>query len=99
MDKSVPVVVDLNKKVLDAVLNVNNELDMDDWHTCNTTHCWAGWIVHLAGEEGYALEEKTSAPFAAYQIYKASTGESMKQSNFYKENEEVMQLIKELGER
>ena len=31
-------------------------LDMDTWHTCETTHCIAGWAVHLAGEEGEALE-------------------------------------------
>jgi hypothetical protein len=31
---------------------------MNTWHTCETTHCIAGWAVHLAGDEGKALEEK-----------------------------------------
>ena len=31
---------------------------MGSWHTCDTTHCIAGWAVRLAGDEGKALEEK-----------------------------------------
>ena len=46
---------------------------MDSWHTCNTTHCRAGWIVHLAGKEGYELEKETNTSFAAMMIYKASS--------------------------
>ena len=45
---------------------------MTSWHSCETTHCRAGWVVHLAGEAGYALEAATSPLFAAQQIYKAS---------------------------
>ncbi len=41
---------------------------MKDWHTCETTHCRAGWIVHLAGERGKALEEATSTAHAARAI-------------------------------
>lgn len=33
-----------------------NALDMRAWHTCKTTHCMAGWAVHLAGEPGRILE-------------------------------------------
>ena len=33
-------------------------LNMGTWHTCETTHCIAGWAVHLAGDEGKALEAK-----------------------------------------
>ncbi|MGX1693177.1 pentapeptide repeat-containing protein [Brevundimonas naejangsanensis] len=32
-------------------------LNMGDWHTCETTHCIAGWAVHQAGPAGYLLEE------------------------------------------
>ena len=46
---------------------------MGDWHTCETTHCRAGWAVHLAGERGKALEKASSTLFAAMQIYKASS--------------------------
>ena len=33
-------------------------LYMRDWHHCKTSHCIAGWAIHLAGEEGYALERQ-----------------------------------------
>jgi len=45
---------------------------MSTWHQCDTTHCRAGWVIHLAGKAGYELEGKTSPLFAAMQIYKAS---------------------------
>ena len=72
---------------------------MSDWHKCDTTHCWAGWIVHLAGEAGKALEEETSTPFAAMQIFKKSNGYSINPSWFYLSNETAMKKIKELAER
>jgi hypothetical protein len=31
-------------------------LDMENWHKCKTTHCVAGWAIHLAGAEGAELE-------------------------------------------
>lgn len=36
---------DLLKKIAHLVLVVNgeNKLKMDNWHTCETTHCLAGW--------------------------------------------------------
>ena len=45
---------------------------MSDWHTCETTHCRAGWVVCLAGAAGTELEAKTSTLFAAMQIYHKS---------------------------
>jgi len=87
---------DLNKKVLEAVNS--NSLDMSDWHICETTHCWAGWIVHLAGEEGYDLESKTSSCFAAMQIFKASTKTSINPSYFFFSDKEAMVKIKEMAE-
>ena len=71
---------------------------MGTWHSCGTTHCWAGWIVHLAGDEGYALEKKTDTAFSAMQIYKKSTGKSINPCFFYLKNEEAMKKIKELAE-
>lgn len=68
---------------------------MDDWHTCDTTHCRAGWVVHLAGEKGYALEKATSCEFAAMQIYKASSDIKISCAEYYRSNEEAMNNIKE----
>jgi hypothetical protein len=43
-------------------------LEMKCWYSesggCGTTHCVAGWAVHLAGAEGYALEADVSQPAA-----------------------------------
>ena len=59
--------------VLDAVTPPEHTLKMDTWHTCGTTHCRAGWVVHLAGKAGYLLEKQTSTCFAAMMIYKHSS--------------------------
>jgi len=45
---------------------------MSDWHTCKTSHCRAGWVVHLAGEAGYALERFHNTALAAQLIYRDS---------------------------
>jgi len=31
-------------------------LAMGKWHTCDTTHCLAGWAIHQAGTIGKTLE-------------------------------------------
>lgn len=31
-------------------------LKMNNWHYCGTTHCIAGWAIHLAGEPGRIME-------------------------------------------
>jgi hypothetical protein len=70
---------------------------MADWHTCDTTHCWAGWIVHLAGKEGYELADKTSNEFAGMMIYKESNGESISPVNFCLPNDEAKAKIDALA--
>ena len=72
---------------------------MGDWHTCETTHCWAGWINHLAGQAGMALESQTSPEFAAMTIYKNSTGEHINPGYFYLGNDEAREKIIELAEK
>src|SRR5258708_1115253 len=44
-------------------------LNMCTWHTCETTHCRAGWVVALAGEAGRAMEFRLGTPAAALLIY------------------------------
>lgn len=45
-------------------------LNMRSWHNescgCGSTHCIAGWAVHLEGEQGYALEREVKQPTAGY---------------------------------
>jgi hypothetical protein len=67
---------------------------MDSWHTCDTTHCRAGWIVVLAGDEGKKLEEETSTQFAAMQIYKASSPIKVSPVRFFESDEIAMADIK-----
>lgn len=37
---------------------------MSAWHKCETTHCLAGWAIHLSGDLGRALEALTSPSVA-----------------------------------
>jgi len=70
---------------------------MGDWHTCDTTHCRAGWVVHLAGEAGYALERYHNTALAALLIYRAS-GASISPTRFYESEEVALADMKRLAE-
>jgi hypothetical protein len=72
---------------------------MGNWHTCETTHCRAGWVVYLAGEAGYALEKKTSTLFAAMMIYKVSDPvHRVSPGRFFETNEVALADMKRLAE-
>jgi hypothetical protein len=75
-------------------VSVEGALDMRTWHTCETTHCRAGWVVTLAGADGKELEQKTSTEFAARQIYRVSSNINVSPLAFYVSNEEAMKDIK-----
>lgn len=53
----------LEKRVIEMAL-LEGALEMGTWHTCDTTHCLAGWAVHLSGPIGYELESVTSSSCA-----------------------------------
>ena len=57
-------------------------LHMGAWHTCDTTHCIAGWAVHLAGDEGKALEAKHGTHLAGLSLLGPEAAE-----HFYEDNE------------
>lgn len=67
---------------------------MSTWHTCETTHCRAGWAVHLAN--AYELEKKTSPVFAAMQIYRVS-GYEISPCRFFDNNEKAMADMERLA--
>jgi hypothetical protein len=71
---------------------------MGDWHTCDTTHCRAGWAVFLAGEEGKKLEQQTSTLFAAMQIYKKSSEIRVYPPRFFEGNETALADMKRCAE-
>src|SRR5579872_3205025 len=88
----VPVVERLDAQILAAIEGRGGVLDMANWHTCETTHCRAGWAVHLAGKAGYELEEKLGgAEYAGRAIYRASTGRS---PYFFASNERALEDIR-----
>lgn len=61
--RGLPIVDDYQERLV----NVANAalypeaLDMSCWHTCDTTHCIAGWAIHQAGSLGKLLESDYGA--------------------------------------
>jgi len=92
----IPVVPDIHAKVYEAV-SQPKALDMSSWHTCETTHCRAGWVVTLAGEEGRALEAFHNTDLAARLIYEAS-GFKINPARFHDSNADAMADMKRLAE-
>ena len=60
---SIPVVSALDSRIL-AAIEAGGGLETAAWHTCETTHCRAGWAIKLAGPAGEALEEALGAAIA-----------------------------------
>ena len=87
----VPVIEQLDRKILDAVTNGGGSLEMGSWHRCDTTHCRAGWAIHLAGKPGYDLEHKYGSQHAGRMLYIASTGRA---PHFFATNERALEDIK-----
>jgi hypothetical protein len=94
----VPVIENIHAKVLEAVTARPDALDMSEWHTCDTTHCRAGWVVTLAGEAGKALEAFHDTPLAAFLIYKASSPIPVRMPSFYVNNERALEDMKRCAE-
>jgi len=92
----IPAIPDIHRAIYEAVSRPG-ALNMSIWHTCDTTHCRAGWAVTLAGEKGQALEAATSTAFAAQQIYKAS-GAPISPVRFYETDAVAMADMKRLSE-
>lgn len=88
-----PVIENIHSKILEAT-TPDGALKMDLWHTYETTHCRAGWVVTLAGKEGKELESRTSTLFAAMQIYKKSSDIRVFPPRFFESNKIAMDDIK-----
>ena len=72
---------------------------METWHTCEKTHCRAGWIVTLAGAKGKALERFYNTELAAMLIYEASApGFKINPARFYDDNAAALADMKQLAE-
>jgi len=83
-----------------AAIQNGGKLKMGDWHTCKTTHCLAGWVITLAGEEGSIAEDLMGTPWAAAMIINESCPHlGGKVPNFYSENKEAMDFINDCVEK
>ncbi len=89
----IPTIDKIHQKVLKSA-SKEGGLKMDSWHTCNTTHCRAGWAIHLAGEKGYELEKRLGTPLAALKIYRENSDLEVHMPDFYKTNKETMEDMK-----
>ena len=75
------------------------ESAFQQYSKCGTQHCWAGWAVNLAGEEGYILEHKTCTPYAALCIMKRSNPKMNRIPDFFSDNYMAYESIKEFAEQ
>ena len=88
----VPVIESLDAKILGVLDSGAGRLNMSAWHTCETTHCMAGWAIHLAGEPGHALEAKYGPHIAGRMIFTASTGHT---PHFFASDEQALIDLRE----
>lgn len=95
--REVPMVTDLHIKIL-AAIEAGGGLEMMEWHTCETTHCRAGWAIHLAGEEGYKLEGKVGGTTAGALIHLKSCPWLDGVPDFYATNEAALFDIRRCAE-
>lgn len=86
----VPAVPDLKEKIRDIVNSDENALYMGSWHTCDTTHCLAGWAIKLAGENGKALEALVGSERAGAMIFFRSMGQI---PYFFAADEDAMEWL------
>jgi hypothetical protein len=61
---------------------------MNDWHTCETTHCISGWAVHLAGEVGRVLETAVGVHMAGLYLLGVEAA-----GHFYDTNKEATKYL------
>ena len=88
----------LHQKMLSAIQS-GGVLEMGNWHTCETTHCRAGWAVHLAGPVGYFLEAQVGSAAAGALITHASCPWMERVPDFYASNEDALADIRACAER
>ena len=65
-----------------------NALEMETWHTCETTHCMAGWAIHLAGEPGKIMEKMLGPELTGLLLLGAEAHQY-----FYKSNDEAREFL------
>jgi len=90
--KGIPVVPHIDAAILRAI-DAGGKLNMGNWHSCETTHCRAGWAITLAGAGGAALEF-AMGPAAAGSLIYAASRPGQRIPNFYALDTAAMEDIK-----
>jgi hypothetical protein len=98
----VPVIDNIDLTIYKAITTdgVLNQFvfDVMSWHSdCGTSHCRAGWAIHLAGEKGKDLEERLGPNCAGALIYAASRPD-LPVPNFYLYRNDAFADIKACAE-
>ena len=88
----IPKIERLHSKIL-AAIESGGALEMGTWHTCETTHCRAGWAIHIAGEFGRGLEWALGSGAAAALLF-AVAYPNQRVPDFYSSNEDAMADIR-----
>jgi hypothetical protein len=94
----VPMIENVHQTVFAAASNPN-ALNMSNWHSCDNTHCWAGWVVTLAGDAGKQLEAFFDTPLAAMKILDASSPLKVSPALFFETNEDALRHMQDLAAR
>lgn len=81
---------DLAKSILNHVEGQPACLNMDTWHSCETTHCLAGWAVTLH-PEGKLLESMIGTNASGALIFNACCGEV---PDFFSNEEEAVEWLR-----
>ena len=92
----IPKIENLHSKIL-AAIEAGGSLEMHTWHTCETTHCRAGWAIQIAGEFGRGMEWAIGSSAAGALIF-AVAYPDQEIPDFYASNEEAMADIKRCAE-
>jgi hypothetical protein len=62
---------------------------MKTWHTCATTHCLGGWLIHQAGEVGRLLEATAGPEVAGLML-----GGTEAHAHFYDSDEAATEWLR-----
>jgi len=92
LNKGIPKIEKLHTKIA-AAIEAGGKLEMGMWHTCETTHCRAGWAIHIAGEFGCGLEWSVGSAAAGALLF-AVAYPDQRVPDFYADNEAALEDIK-----
>jgi hypothetical protein len=94
----IPKVAEPYSQIRDILATNSGRLYMGIWHSaCGSAHCLAGWVIHLAGDDGYELEGRVGPDKAARMILLKSCPSTFYLPNFYCSGRTMHNTIEELA--